>query len=49
MHIDVKKRHGHVEAGSSYSTIGGKVGKQRCKIKADNNPENYMKSKLTQR
>lgn len=46
MHVDIKYRHVHVEAGTSYSTKGGSDGKQRCKIKADLNPENYMKSKF---
>lgn len=46
MHVDVKYRHVHVEAGTSYSTTGGTNGKQRCKINADLNPENYMKSKF---
>lgn len=46
MHIDVRYRHVHVEAGTSYSTMGGMSGKQRCKIKADLNPEKYMKSKF---
>lgn len=46
MHVDVKYRHVHVEAGTSYSTTGGTNSKQRCKIHADLNPENYMKSKF---
>ena len=46
MHVEVRHRHVHVEAGTSYSTTGGSDGKQRCKIKADLNPENYMKSKF---
>ncbi|WP_027381951.1 peptidoglycan DD-metalloendopeptidase family protein [Epilithonimonas caeni] len=46
MHVEVKHRHVHVEAGTSYSTTGGTNGKQRCKINADLNPENYMKSKF---
>ncbi|WP_449399640.1 peptidoglycan DD-metalloendopeptidase family protein [Chryseobacterium wanjuense] len=46
MHVEVKYRHVHVEAGTSYSTTGGKDGKQRCKINANVNPENYMKSKF---
>ncbi|MBP2615844.1 peptidoglycan DD-metalloendopeptidase family protein [Chryseobacterium jejuense] len=46
MHVEVKHRHIHVEAGTSYSTIGGSDNKQRCKLNADLNPENYMKSKF---
>ncbi|WP_160139352.1 peptidoglycan DD-metalloendopeptidase family protein [Chryseobacterium sp. c4a] len=46
MHVEVKHRHIHVEAGTSYSTIGGSNNKQRCKLNADLNPENYMKSKF---
>lgn len=46
MHVEVKHRHIHVEAGTSYSTVGGSNGKQRCKLNADLNPENYMKSKF---
>ena len=38
MHVEVRHRHGHVEAGTSYSTTGGSDGKQRCKINADLNP-----------
>ncbi|MDR2205428.1 MAG: peptidoglycan DD-metalloendopeptidase family protein [Flavobacteriaceae bacterium] len=46
MHVEVKYRHIHVEAGTSYSTTGGSDGKQRCKINADLNPEKYMKSQF---
>lgn len=46
MHVDIRYRHIHVEAGTSYSTYGGTNGNQRCKINADINPELYMKSKF---
>lgn len=43
MHVDVKYRHVHVEAGKDYEIYAGGV---KCKLKNRINPEQFMKSKF---
>ncbi len=44
MHVDVRYRHVHVEAGTSFYEYG--ENNLKSKVAEDLNPENYMKSKF---
>ncbi|MCY0970401.1 M23 family metallopeptidase [Chryseobacterium wangxinyae] len=46
MHVEVKYRHVHVEAGKSYIIYGGTSGQLKCRLTERLNPEDYMKTKF---